>query len=251
MPRNRDDNMKWFADLNLRVPLNNLSQTEKMIKNAHDLGYNLVAVPFSPHALQEQISQLRDICHESSIDFVTRVNLFPRTSNELLHSLRHLRRKFEIVSVMFHTKDVARQAAKDRRVDLLQFSPTNLRKRFFDEAEAELASQAFSSLEIEMTPLLQLTEASRIRLFSRLRKETALAEKHKVPVTISSGATNEYQMRRAHDYAAFATLFDLSQSSALKALSENPFVIVERNRDKLSSKYVAPGIRVVGRRDSA
>jgi RNase P/RNase MRP subunit p30 len=243
--------MTRFADLNLRVPLNNLPQIERIVKNAYELGYSLIAIPFLPLAPQEQISQLREICHESNIDFATRVNLFPRTSNELLHSLRRFRRKFEIVSVMCHTKDVARQAAKDRRVDLLQFSVTNLRKRFFDEAEAKLASKAFSSLEIEMASLLQLTGASRIRLFSRLRKEVALAKRFKVPITISSGATNEYQMRRARDYAALASLFDLSLSSTLMALSANSYVMVERNREKLSPEYVAPGIRVLGRRGGA
>jgi RNase P/RNase MRP subunit p30 len=243
--------MKRFADLNLLVPLHNLSQVEGMIKNTYELGYNLIGVPFSPHVRQEQISQLRSICHKINIDLTTRVNFFPRNSNELLHSLRRFRRKFEIISVMCHTKDVARQAAKDRRVDLLQFSATKLRKRFFDKGEAELASQAFSSLEIEMAPLLQLDGASRIRLLYRLQREVALAEKFKVPVIISSGATNEYQMRGARDYAAVASLFDLQASSAFKALSENPYAIVERNREKLSPEYVAPGIRVVGRKGGA
>jgi ribonuclease P/MRP protein subunit RPP1 len=243
--------MKRFADLNLRLPLNDLAQTKRMVKNAHELGYSLIAIPFSSHVRQEQISQLRNICHEASINFATRVNFSPRNSNELLHSLRRFRRKFEIVSVMCHTKDVARQAAKDRRVDLLQFSSTSLRKRFFDEAEAELASQAFSSLEVETTPLLELEGASRIRLLSRLRREAILAEKFKVPVTISSGATNIYQMRGARDFAALTSLFDLQLSSALKALSENPYAVVKRNREKLSPEYVAPGIRVVGRRGSA
>jgi ribonuclease P/MRP protein subunit RPP1 len=243
--------MKRFADLNLRVPLNNLNQTERMVKNARELCYSLISIPFSPHVRQEQISQLRNICNGAKIDLATRVNFSPRNSNELLHSLRRFRRKFEIISVMCHTKDVARQAAKDRRVDLLQFSYTNLRKRFFDEAEAKLASQAFSSLEIEIAQLLQLNGASRIRLLSRLRKEAALAEKFKVPITLSSGATNIYQMRGARDCAALASLFDLQLSSALKAVSETAYAMVERNREKLSPEYVAPGIRVVGRRDSA
>jgi ribonuclease P/MRP protein subunit RPP1 len=243
--------MKRFADFNLRVPLNSTSQTERMVNNAHELGYNLVATPLPLYVRQEQISQIRNIFREANIDFATRVNFSPRTPNELLCSLRRFRRKFEIISVLCHTKDVARQAAKDRRVDLLQFSATNPRKRFFDKAEAELASQTFASFEIEIAPLLQLAGASRIRLFSSLQKEVALAEKFKVPVTISSGAKNEYQMRGPRDCAAFATLFDLSQSSALKALSENPFTIVERNREKLSPEYVAPGIRFVGRRDVA
>jgi len=152
---------------------------------------------------------------------------------------------------MCPTKDIARQAARDRRVDLLQFSVTNLRKRYFDEAEAELASHAFSSLEIEMASLLLLAGASRIRLFSRLQREVATAEKFRVPIMISSGATDDFLMRGPRDIAALATLFDLSLSSALKALSENPYTTVERNREKLSPDYVAPGIRVVGRKGGA
>lgn len=240
--------MKRFADLHLRVPLEDRAKAESMIRRTSELGYNLVGIPHSPHATKEQISQLKHICNDAKVDFATRVNFSPKTPNQLLHSLRRYRRKFEIVAVRCHTKDVARQAAKDRRVDLLQFSVTNLRKRFFDEAEAELASQAFSSLEIELAPILQLTTSSRIRLLSRLRREVATAERFRVPITLSSGATDEQLMRGPRDYAALATLFDLPMSSALRALSENPWVTVERNREKLSSDYVAPGIRVVGRR---
>jgi len=240
--------MKRFADLHLRVPLEDQTKTESMIRKASELGYRLVGIPYSPQATKEQISQLRHICSDAKVDFATRVNFSPRTSNELLQSLRRYRRKFEIVAVRCHTKDVARQAAKDRRVDLLQFSATNLRQRFFDEAEAELASQAFASLEIELAPILQLTSYSRIRLLSRLRKEVATAERFRVPITLSSGATDEQLMRGPYDYVALTSLFDLPMPSALRGLSENPWVTVARNRQKLSPDYVAPGIRVVGRR---
>jgi len=238
--------MKRFIDLHLRVPLNDLIQSEKMICKASELGYSLVAIPFPPNATVEQIEHLRQICSVANIDFVSRTNLSPRNSNELLYDLRQYRRKFEIISVRCNTKDVARQAAKDRRVDLLQFSVTNLRQRFFDEQEAELSSQALSSLEIELAPMLQLTSFSRIRLISRLRREAAIAQRAKVPIILSSGATTEAFMRGPHDYASLTTLFDLPMFSALKALTETPLFMVERNRLKLSPYHVAPGIRVVG-----
>jgi RNase P/RNase MRP subunit p30 len=240
--------MKRFADLHLRVPVEDPSKSESMIRKASELGYNLVGIPLSLHTTREKISQLKHICSDAKLDLATRVNFSPRTPNQLLQSLRRFRRKFEIVAVRCHTKDVARQAAKDRRVDLLQFSATSLRKRFFDEAEAELASQALSSLEIELAPILQLTSFSRVRLLSRLRKEVATAERLKVPITLSSGATDELFMRGPRDYAALTTLFDLPLSSALRALSEIPWVTVERNRKKLSPDFVAPGIHVVGRK---
>jgi RNase P/RNase MRP subunit p30 len=243
--------MRRFVDLNLRAPINDLLQTKKMVKNAHELGYSLVAIPLPPYVRQEQIDQLRKICREAKLDFATRVNFFPRTSSELLHSLRRFRRKFEIISVMCPTKDIARQAARDRRVDLLQFSVTNLRKRFFDEAEAKLGSQTFSSLEIETVPILLLASAPRIHLFSCLQREVVLAQRFRVPITISSGATDDLLMRGPHDIATLVTLFDLPPPSALKALSENPYTMVERNRKKLSPDSVAPGISVVGRKNSA
>jgi ribonuclease P/MRP protein subunit RPP1 len=191
--------MRRFADLHLRIPTEDPVKAESMIGKASELGYSLVGIPLAPNASKEQISQLRSICSEAKLDFASRVNLSPRNSNELLQSLRRYRRKFEVIAVRCDTKDVARQAAKDRRVDLLQFSVTSLRKRFFDEAEAELASQALSSLEIELAPLLQLTTFSRVRLLSRLRKEAATAERFKVPVTVSSGATEELLMRKTGD----------------------------------------------------
>jgi len=240
--------MRRFADLHLRSPIRNLDQLERMVSKSSELGYRLVGIPLPPNVTRDEINQLQRICSGAKTDFVTRVKLAPKTPRELLHDLRLLRRKFEVVSVTCTSKGVARQAAKDRRVDLLSFPATDLRKRFFDHAEAELASRALSCLEVEMAPLLSLTGFSRIRLLSRLRREVAIAKRFKVPVAISSGATDEHLLRGPHDYAALATLFDMPQPSALRALSEDPVAIVERNREKLSPDYIAPGIRVVRRK---
>ena len=241
--------MKCFTDMHLRVPLIDHLQTEKMIYKAQELGYKKVAIPLSPNVTREQTNKLKHICMNANVDFVSRTNLSPRNSNELLQDLRRFRRKFEIISIRCNTKEVARQAAKDRRVDLLQFSLTNMRKRFFDEQEAELSSQAQSSLEIELSPILQLTSSSRIRLLSVLRREVETAKRAKVPIILSSGATTEHLMRDPHNYAALTTLFDLPLSSALDAISKNPWIMVERNRRKLSPDYVAPGIWIVGRKE--
>ena len=240
--------MRKFVDLRLRPSINDPEQVERMVRKSSELGYGLVGIPLPPNVTRDKVDQLQRICSDAKIDFVTRVDFTPKTPGELLRNLRRFRRRFEIVSVTCTSKGVARQAAKDRRVDLLLFPATDLRKRFFDHAEAELASKALSCLEIEMAPLLSLSGFSRIRLLSRLRREVATAKRFNVPVVISSGATNEYLMRRPHDYAALATLFDMPTPHALRSLSEDPLAIVERNREKLSPDYVAPGIRVVRRK---
>jgi len=240
--------MKRFVDLHLHPSIKDFDQVERMIVKSSELGYRLVGIPLPPSVTQDEISLLRKICKDAKIGFVARVDFAPKTPGELLQDLRRFRRRFEILSVTCTSKGVARQAAKDRRVDLLSFPATDIHKRFFDRAEAELASKALSGLEIEMAPLLSLSGSSRIRLLSRLRREVAIAKRFNVPVVISSGAMNEYLMRSPHDYAALATLFDMPLPYALHALSEDPLAIVERNREKLSPDYVAPGVRVVRRK---
>jgi RNase P/RNase MRP subunit p30 len=144
---------------------------------------------------------------------------------------------------------VARQAAKDRRVDLLSFPVAEYPKVFFDRAEAELASNSLACLEIDMQPLLSLRGFARIRLLSFLRREVAVAKSMKVPIVLSSGATDKRFLRKPQDFASLGMLFGLDFPRALEALSDTPLEIVERNRQKLSPDYVASGVRVVRRRD--
>ena len=238
---------RTFADLHLCPNLKDSEQVRSMILKASELGYRLIAVSLPTNPPSERIRQIQGICREAEVDFASRIDLKPQTSRELLRSLRRFRRRFEIIGVTCESKSVARQAAKDRRVDLLSFRSLDFRRRFFDRAEAELASNALASLEINMKPLLTLDGPPRIRLLSSLRKEAAIAQDFHVPIVISSGASNEFLMRTPRELAALAPLFDLGEASALEAVSRNVVAIVERNKEKLSSRFVAPGIRVVRR----
>jgi RNase P/RNase MRP subunit p30 len=236
---------KAFADLHLRLNAKDHAATLRMINKAATLGYRLIAVPLAPETHADEVAKLRAICKEAKMDFASRIDLRPRTQNELLHQLRRLRRKFEVISVACENKAVARQAAKDRRVDLLNFPSLDFRRRFFDSAEAELARSSLAALEIDVKPLLVLEGPTRIRFLSSLRREAAIASEFHVPIVLSSGVSEERLLRKPREMAALAFLFGLDEASALEAVSQNPKAIVKRNREKLGSKFVAPGIRVV------
>ncbi len=234
-----------FADLHLRINPKETQTFERYIKRAAKLGYSQISVPFTSEPQSEEIIKLKTICTEAGIDFVSRVDLRPRNENELMHALRKLRRKIEVICVVCDSKEVARQAAKDRRVDLLSFPSYDYRKRFFDRQEAELASCGLAAFEIDVKPLLILEGPSRVRLLSSLRREAAVASEFDVPLILSSGAAEERLMRMPRDMASLAFLFGLGESEALDAVSSNPAMIVKRNREKLSSRFVAPGISVI------
>jgi len=248
MPKNWDPTVKSsFVDLHLRPPHKISDQTEMLIKKSAELGYGSLGIAFPIDAKQEEIFEIREICSRFGVDLVTRVDLAPKTVKELLKNLAILRRKIEVITVHCYSKEVARQAAKDRRVDLISFPLAHPRKCFFDSAEAELASKASASLEIELAPLLSFSGFQRVRLLSLWRGETDTAKKFGVPIILASGANDVYLLRKPEDYAFLSYLFGLDFHAAKQALSKNPQAIVERNRRKLSSNYVAPGIYVIRR----
>ena len=110
-----------FADLHLRLNLKDPATASRIINKAATLGYRLIAVPLSPETREDEKVKLQRICSEANIDFASRVDIKPKTRNDLTHQLRRLRRKFEVICVTCENKEVARQAAKDHRVDLLNF----------------------------------------------------------------------------------------------------------------------------------
>lgn len=234
-----------FSDLHLRVNDKDPAQMTKLAQKAVVLGYKLVGTQLPPETRSEEIQKLRAACAEVDVDFVSRVDLRPRSQNELLNLLRKVRRHFEVLCVLCESKEVARQAAKDHRVDLLNFPLLDYRRRFFDHSEAELASGAAAALEIDVKPILVLTGPPRVRLLSSLRREVSIAREFRLPVVVSSGASELLLLRKPREMAVLASLFGLEGDAALDAVSSVPTGLVERNRQKLSTGFVAPGIRVV------
>jgi len=234
-----------FGDLHLRLDVKDRAEMVRVMRRVAALGYGLVGVPLAAETRGEEVGRLREVFGGVGLDFVSRVDLRPRNAGELVRVLRRVRRRFEVVCVLCENKIVARQAARDRRVDLLSFPLLDFRRRFFDEAEAELASVGLSALEVDVKPLLVLEGAARVRLLSWLRREISVARRFGVPVVVSSGVSAELLLRKPREMAALGFLFGLDKVSGLDAVSRNAGAIVERNREKLSAGFVAPGIRVV------
>jgi RNase P/RNase MRP subunit p30 len=235
---------RTYTDLHLCADLNNLEQASRVVDKASRLGYGAVAIPLQK-SVDMQMQGMRNVCRDLRVDLVSRVDLRPRSPDELLRDLRRYRRQFEIVAVLCDSKPVARQAAKDRRVDLLNFPQIDFRRRFFDLAEAELASQGLACLEMDMRPLLMLEGAERIRLLSSMRREAVTAADFHVPIVVSSGVSDAMLVRKPMELAALSSLFGLPGNLAADAVSANPSAIIRRNREKLGPKFVAPGIRLV------
>jgi len=142
---------------------------------------------------------------------------------------------------------VARQAAKDHRIDLLRFprDPSRRNTMWLDRQQASLAGEGGCHYEVVARDLLTQDPEKLGHVIKQLGKEVLNARRYDVPVVLSSGADSVHGMRDPRSLAALMSLVGLGEEESLDLVSVNPWALVERNRDKLSASYVSPGVRVM------
>ncbi|MGD8544327.1 MAG: hypothetical protein PVG48_04340, partial [Candidatus Bathyarchaeota archaeon] len=87
--------MKRFVDLHLQPSIKDLTQVKNMFSLASELGYHMIGVTLPPNVTRDTVKQLQSICNNVKLNFIRRVDFFPKTPRELLHNLSRFRRKFE------------------------------------------------------------------------------------------------------------------------------------------------------------
>ncbi len=222
--------MRRFIDLQI---LPGPGKTAEMLSHANHLGYSAVGCGGDPPS-------------DASIDVISRLDVAPRSQQDLQRMLKGNRRKHEVISVLCLSKGVARRAAKNPRVDLLRFPRCPSRRTvWLDRQQAALAGEGGCQFEVVASDLLTQDPEKLGYVIKQLEKEVLNARRYDVPVVLSSGADSVNGMRAPRSLAALMSLIGLGEEESLDLVSVNPWALVERNRDKLSASYVSPGVRVM------
>ena len=234
--------MRRFIDFHIKAP-EDTGTLQSMLELGSKLGFKglgIVAIGKISDSIKKDASEL-------GVDLVSRVNLKPRNTRELTSTLSKIRRRFEIIAVDCRSKEVARQAAKDKRVDVLNFpsSYPDRKKVWFDRQEASLASGANCAYETNLSDILGKGPIVASGLLSIMRDEVENANRCNVPIVVSSGAAAPLLMRDPRGLAAILCLLGMEEMEGLDAVSTNPWRLVEMNRGKLGREFVAPGVRVL------
>ena len=238
---------KCFVDLHVFSNLSiGSSSVDEIAQMAVELGYSSIGLAdFNMNNLRFA-SSLKEKFSSYGLDLITRVDLHAGSLGELKRLLRFFRRKVEVISVFCDDLQIARLAARDRRVDLLNFDSMGWRENFFDLAEAKLALNGGSALEINLTDFIGKADVgSMIKMLRVLSENVKLARRLGVPIIFSSGARNILEMRAPRDLAAIGSLFNLTEYECRASVSSVPMEIVSRNRAKLSESFILPGVWLV------
>ena len=232
--------MKIYADLHLSPPLNDVANASSMANTLKELETQVVGLVIPPDRLTPvppTFSSFREV----GIDVAKRLNLNPRSREELLKSLRKFRGTYEIIAVECNTPTVARVAVRDKRVDIVRFPKRRLGSIF----RRRLANTCRAALEFNLSDLTQSPEPETV--LHGLRRQIETAAEACTSVVGSTNASDALGLRAPRDVAAVLRMLGLSSEASLAAVSENPINIVRQNRLRIGGPELEEGVRVVRR----
>jgi len=232
--------MRQYADLHLSPSLDDIANARSMADILSELDARVIGLAVSPDRLTPA-PPVVNAFREAGLDVAKRLNLKPRSREELLRSLRRFRSKYEIVAVDCSTQPVSRVAVRDRRVDIVQFPKQGPGSGF----RRNLASTCRAALEFNMSDLSH-TPGFEARLH-RLRREIEIAAETSTPVIGSTNASNPFELRAPRDVAAVLHALGLPLDAALRGISDIPLEIVRKNRLRMEEPELEEGVKIVRR----
>jgi len=237
--------VKKFADLHLKPPMEDPAAQKEMAELARCLGYSLVAVAFHPRDRDEKVNGVRKIFLDVGLDVASRVDISPRSRDELLKELRTVRRDFEIVAIESSSNETLTVAQRDSRVDIICLDATPSNRGL----ALNRAISSSAHIEINMSTLIETRRLPEHLQIAKIMKEIAKAKENQFGIVISSGADNPMYLRAPRDVAAVGMLLGLDKEAALESISSIPTSLVKKNRAKLGSRYAKEDARIIGIRN--
>jgi len=205
---------------------------KEIISTAKLLGFNSIG-------LNKQFNS-------DEIDIIQRHDLEPKNPTDLKNQLRKNRWHFEIITVKCLTKAVARQAGRDRRVDLISFPLIDEWKRnHLDKQQANLMKASGCGYLIDLSLLLTDDPDILRKRILFLKRNIDNALKNNITIVASSCAKNALELRDPYGLVALLSLLNVKQENALEMISTAPWSLVEKNRAKLKDSYIAQGVWVI------
>jgi RNase P/RNase MRP subunit p30 len=212
--------MTCFIDLHLRP--STLEQASEMAVYANQLGYRCIA-------------STKPVMDPKGFTVANRIDIDAKRGRELQDALKKNRRNYDIISVRCLSKEVARTAAKDDRVDILLFpdDPTQRKHNWLDHHEAVLMEGTGRAYEVNASDFLASSPTRLSKIITQIKRDLIVAQRYDIPVVFSSGASTPLAMREPKALTALATLLDVDEEYAADMLSTTPLSILERNHSKM------------------
>ena len=222
-------------DLGVCVP--DSKSVESFVQMAQKIGF----AGFATHNIQGEPDQY----FGDDFSILKRADVLGRGLKTIRKQVDKVRKHSMIVSVKLATVGIVNWAAEDQRVDLLTLDHSQEYR--LRDSTARLAATYSTALEIRFEPLLHLAGLNRSKVIKVYRESIRTAIDSGMQVILSSGASHPLHLRSARAIRHLGELLGMEPKYAENAINQAPLDIIERNRRRFSSDYVADGVEILQR----
>jgi len=217
-----------YFESRLKINIDDFAEIERKLKFCQELRMtNLILEPKNDilkfnSELKQRISKI------STLNLYYRINLRPKSLNDLKKRIKHYNNFSDIISVESMDKNIQIQAAKDSRVDIISFSDQNVIKTI-SPGIISLTKQNRSFIEFSLAPIMARNQAVQSKYLRSLYRAVQLAVQLKVNYIISGNFDDLFKLRHPRALISVChTLLGIPLLSAKKAFSENVLTLINR-----------------------
>jgi len=217
-----------------------VSDLRAMIEADLLFGYSQVWI--GSHQLPHN-ADISKLIEEYPIEIITRLDIDGKvqTKNQIIPILRKQRRNTPLIAIKCYDPELTGWAAQDNRIDILSF-PINQIGKLFTNSVAKLMIKFEKHLELSLANLYLSPERMQIQVIRQIKQAMNIAKKKKVSLIVNSGSTSVNQLRSPWELISLTQTLTLSEDNQIDSFSKIPFKLVSKNKVKVSSDYIAPGV---------
>jgi RNase P/RNase MRP subunit p30 len=223
--------------IDIGVCVSDPRELESFVQIAQKIGFSGIAT--------HNIEGKPDQHFENEFSILKRADVFGRGLKSIRKQVDSVRKHSMIVSVKLTSVEIMNWAAEDQRVDLLTLDHSHEYR--LRDSTARLAATSDTALEIRIEPLLLLAGLNRSKVIKIYREAIRTAIDSEMQVILSSGASHPLHMRSVRAIRYLGELLGMGSNYAENAINQAPSDLVERNRRRFSSEYVAEGVEILQR----
>jgi RNase P/RNase MRP subunit p30 len=188
-------------------------------------------------------SEISKLIEDYPIEIIKRLDIDGKeqTKNQIIPILRKQRRNTPLIAIKCYDPELTGWAAQDNRVDIISF-PINQIGKLLTNSVAKLMLKFDKHLEISLANLYWSPEKLQIQAVRQIKQAMIMAKKKKVPTIINSGSMGIHQIRSPWELISLAQTLISSKESQIDSLSKIPYKLVSKNKVKINSDYIAPGV---------
>lgn len=179
------------------------------------------------------------VADETGVDVVRGVEIRADGPEQASGYLGNYREDHVVLAVHGGSDRMNRFAVDQDHVDVLAHP---FAEGAFDQATAKAAAEHGVRIEFDLRPVLGSDGGPRVQAIRRLRTAHDLVDHYDTPYVVTGDPRSHLQLRAPRELVAVGEAVGLAAEFVREGLRE--WVrLVERNRDRLSDRFVEPGVR--------